>query len=235
LHAEHVHYQRLVNTRRVDGVIVCDVRVRDPRVARLSQRKASFVTFGRVLGQDDYSWVDVDGISGVRAAVEHLLALGHRRIAYLGTPRAFSFTHFRHEGYQQALFAAGITYDRRLLVEDLDVRSDLHAPMQGLMALDEPPTALIACADFLALGALRESRALGLRVPADLSLVAFDDTLITQQAEPPLTSVRQDNHAIGMRSAAALLRQLQGDGQSPTHELLQPSLIVRGSTTAPAA
>ncbi len=233
LHAEHAHYQRLVRSRRVDGVIVCDIRVRDPRISYLRQSHAPFVAFGRVLGHDDFSWVDVDGASGVRTAVEHLLALGHRRIGYLGAPRAFSFTHFRHEGYLDALFAAGIPYDDRIVVEDLDVSSDPSEATRQFMALDEPPTALIACADFLAAGALRALRGLGIRVPEDMSLIAFDDTLVTQHTEPPLTSVRQDNQMIGSRVAAMLIQQLRGDGHPPSHELVPPSLIVRESTAAP--
>ena len=232
LHAEHVHYQRLVHTRRVDGVILCDVRVRDQRITFLRQNQAPFVAFGRVLGLDDFSWVDVDGTTGVRSAVEHLLQLGHRRIGYLGTPRAFSFTHFRHEGYFEALSAAGIGNDDRLVVEDLDALSDLQAIIQHLLALPEPPTALIACADFLAAGVLRVLRNLGITVPDDLSLIAFDDTPATQYTEPPLTAIRQNNYMIGNRIASVLIQQLQQEGQPPCHELIQPSLVVRQSTAA---
>ena len=230
LHAEHEHYQRLVTSRRVDGVIVCDLRVRDPRISFLSKSDAPFVAFGRVLGQDDFSWVDVDGAFGVRTAVEHLLALGHRRIGYLGTPRAFSFTHFRHEGYSEALFVAGIGYDRHLVVEDLDVSSDLHGPIRQLLALAEPPTAFVACADFLAAGALRTIRSLKKCVPGDISLIAFDDTLITQQTEPPLTSVRQNNSEIGARVASVLIQAIEETDRPVVHELLRPTLVVRGST-----
>jgi DNA-binding LacI/PurR family transcriptional regulator len=233
LHAEHAHYQRLIRSRRVDGVIVCDIRVRDPRISYLRQSHAPFVAFGRVLGHDDFPWVDVDGASGARGAIEHLLALGHRRIGYLGAPRAYSFTHFRHEGYLDALFAAGIPYDQAIVVEDLDASSDPYAAVRDFLALENPPTALVACADFLAAGTLRALRSLGVRVPEDMSLVAFDDTLITQHTEPPLTSVRQDNQEIGSRVAAALIQRLRDDSQPPIHELITPSLIVRHSTAAP--
>jgi LacI family transcriptional regulator len=207
--------------------------VRDPRISMLSQAKARYVGLGRVLGQDDFWWVDVDGTSGVRVAVEHLLALGHRRVGFLGTPRDFSFSHFRHEGYLQALLAAEIVYDSRLVIEDLEVSSDLSAPIQELLALDQPPTALVACADFLAVGALRVARALGVNVPRNLSLIAFDDTLLTQQSDPPLTCIRQDNQLLGTRIATLLLEQLQHDTLQPSHELLQPLLVVRSSTAPP--
>ncbi|MGH2345143.1 MAG: substrate-binding domain-containing protein, partial [Chloroflexota bacterium] len=120
-----------------------------------------------------------------------------------------------------------------IVFEDLDVLSDLFEPMRQLISLREPPTALIACADFLAACALRALRGLGLMVPEDMSLVAFDDTLVTQHTEPPLTSIRQDNQMIGSRVAAVLIQQLRGDGHPPIHELVPPSFIVRQSTAAP--
>lgn len=232
LHAEHGHYQRLVRSRRVDGVIACDVRVRDPRLSFLRHSHAPFVAFGRTLGHDDFSWVDVDGAAGVREAVAHLIAFGHRRIGFLGTQRAFSFSHFRYEGYVDALLEAGIAHDERLVLQDLDTLADLHGPLTALLAQPSPPTALIACADFLAANALRALRSLGQRVPADLSLVAFDDTLVTQHAEPPISCIRQENEAIGRRAAEMLIEQLIGGDCPVRHELFTPRLVGRGSVAA---
>ncbi len=234
LHAEHAHYQRLVRTRRVDGVILCDIRVRDPRVSFLQTSNSPFVAFGRTLSDDGYSWVDVDGASGVQDAVVYLLGLGHRRIAFLGTERDFSFTHFRHEGYLAGLLHANMPYDDDLVVQDLNVGCELDEPLARLLALPSPPTALIACADFLASAALRALRRRGVRVPEQMSVVAFDDTLVTQHADPPLTCLRQDNHAIGTSVAAMLIQRLQPTGIAPLHALIRPELIVRRSTAAPA-
>ncbi|HVA88329.1 MAG TPA: LacI family DNA-binding transcriptional regulator [Chloroflexota bacterium] len=231
LSAEHAHYQRLIRTRRVDGVILCDIRVRDPRVTFLRSHAAPFVTFGRALGDNGYSWVDVDGAAGLRLAVQHLLALGHRRMAFLGTARDYSFSHFRFEGYQDSLLAAGIPYDNHLVVQDLAVGADLDAPLGRMLGLASPPTAIIACADFLAASALTTLRRLGRSVPEDLSLVAFDDTLVTQHAEPPLTTLRQDNHAIGSAVASLLIRQLRDPDRAPEHTLLQPQLVSRRSSS----
>jgi DNA-binding LacI/PurR family transcriptional regulator len=232
LHGEHAHYQRLVRSRRVDGVILCDIRVRDPRIAFLRDSPAPFVAFGRMLGDADYTWVDIDGAAGVHQAMNHLLALGHRRVAFLGTDRDFSFSHFRHEGYLSALLAAGLRYDESLVIQDLAVGSDLEEPLDRLLALPSPPTAFLTCADFLASAALRSLRRRGLLVPEDCSLVAFDDTLITQHAEPPLSCIRQDNQAAGICAAKFLIRQLQDGLAPPTQQLLQATLIVRQSTAA---
>src|SRR5581483_8291513 len=118
---------------------LCDIRVRDPRISFLRASAAPFVAFGRALGADDYSWVDVDGAAGVREAVEHLLGLGHRRIAFLGTHRDFSFSHCRYEGYLEALLAARLPHDDALVAQDLDVESDIDALVARLITLPEPP------------------------------------------------------------------------------------------------
>jgi LacI family transcriptional regulator len=234
LSAEHPHYQRLIRSRRVDGMILCDIRVRDPRVSFLQTHTPPFVTFGRTLGDDGYSWVDVDGAAGVHLAVEHLHGLGHRRILFLGTGREYSFSHFRLEGYQSGLARVGIAYDPALVAQDLGVGDDLIAPLVRVMALANPPTAVIACADFLAAGALNALRGLGLTVPADISLLAFDDTLVTQHADPPITCLRQDNHQIGVAVATLLIRRLRDPQSPPEHTLLGPELIVRQSTAPPS-
>jgi LacI family transcriptional regulator len=166
--------------------------------------------------------------------VEHLNALGHRRILFLGTGRDYSFSHFRFEGYQTGLAQVGVAYDPALVVQDLGVGDDLLAPLARVMALANPPTAVIACADFLAAGTLNTLRGLGMTVPTDLSLLAFDDTLVTQHADPPITSLRQDNHEIGVAVATLLIRRLRDPQSPPEHALLRPELIIRQSTAAPS-
>jgi LacI family transcriptional regulator/LacI family repressor for deo operon, udp, cdd, tsx, nupC, and nupG len=230
--AERAHYARMVRSGRVDGVILCDVHVRDPRISFLQEVRAHFVAFGRTLGSDEYRWIDVDGAAGVREAVDHLIGLGHRHIAFLGTPREYSFSHFRHEGYLQALLHADIPYEEQLVYEDLDAGTPAGPVLERLFALAVPPTAVIACADFIAANVMRDLRRRGLHVPGDLSVVAFDDSVITQREEPPLTSIDQDVHALGARAAALLIRELGGDHQ-PCRELVRPRLIVRGSTAVP--
>ena len=147
-------------------------------------------------GEERFSWVDVDGAAGVCDAVDYLIGLGHRRIAYLGTQRAFSFSHFRHEGYLHALLRANVPYDEDLVVQDLDATSDLEMLIDRLLCLNSPPTALIVCAELLASGVLRVLRRRELRIPRDLSVVAFDDSPITRYEDPPT-----DEHPSGCAGA----------------------------------
>lgn len=231
--AEFEQYQRLVRSKRVDGVIVADVRLDDPRIRFLLHCNAPFVAFGRTLSGDDYPWVDVDGVAGLRLAVAHLLRLGHRRIAFLGTDRAFTFSHYRLLGYRQALSDAGLPGDERLVFQDLSLHSNFDAIVHNLLAMRPAATAIVAGADFLASGVLRHLRTRGLRVPDDISLLAFDDTLVTEHADPPLSCLRQDNRAIGERVARLLCARLQDADTDANHELIRPELVLRRST-APA-
>ena len=155
----------------------------------------------------------------MREAVEYLIGLGHRRIAYLGTQRAFSFSHFRHEGYLHALLRANVPYDEDLVVQDLDATSDLETLIDRLLRLDSPPTALIVCAELLASGVLRVLRRRKLRIPDDLSVVAFDDSPITRYEDPPLTSIRQGVQALGAQrsglvNSAALAKTIHNPCRS---------------------
>lgn len=221
--------QSLARGRRVDGVLVCDVRQDDPRVAYLQKRRFPFVAFGRTLGLHDYPYIDVDGAAGVMQAVDYLIRLGHRRIGYFGVDPAFSFSHYRFAGYRHALLSAGLPYDAALVRHDLS-EGDATTALAALLALDEPPTAIFAAADFLALAALKAARVVGLCVPDDLSLAVFDDSILVQHAEPALTAISQPNRRIGEEAAALLLDRVANPSLPLVQRLIVPALVVRAST-----
>lgn len=226
--------QRLVRGRRIDGLIVCDIYQTDPRIEYLHRRRLPFVAFGRTTHEQNYPFIDVDGAAGVAQAVEHLLRLGHRRIAYMGLPTGYGFSHFRYQGYRASLARAGLRDDPALVYHDLT--EDAVAPvLERLLALPAPPTALFAAGDFLGLAALKALRATGLSVPGDLSLAVFDDSLLIQHAEPPLTAVSQPNRRVGEEAAALLLDRVANPERPLIQRLVVPSLVVRASTAPPEA
>lgn len=227
-------FQRLLRGRRVDGMVICDVRRSDPRIAQLQKHRLPFVAFGRTVGPQDYAFVDVDGGAGVGQAMEHLFRLGHRRIAYLGVDPDFGFSHYRLAGYRQALTRAGVAYDPELVAEGL-TEVTVPAAIRAMLALEDPPTAVFAAADFLALATLREAREAGLCVPLDLSLCVFDDSPLVQHAEPPLTTVSQPNQRLGEEAAALLLELVAHRGAPLMQRLVVPTLTIRGSTAPPAS
>ncbi len=170
---------------------------------------------------------------GGRAATEHLLALGHRRIgAITGVPEWLASVE-RLNGYRAALASAGVVPDSALVVESDWAVEGGEAAAGHLLDLPDPPTAVFAFNDNMAIGALRAARARGLRVPADFSVVGFDDSEQATTATPGLTTVHQPVAAMGRIAVTLLLRLLEhrrGEGLSIE---LQTRLIVRDSTAAP--
>ena len=172
--------------------------------------------------------------SGASEAVEYLLGLGHRRIAAVTGPRGWIATEERLRGYHGALAAAGVMPTPELEVEsDFSVSGGRDAVM-GLLALDEPPTAVFAFNDMLAIGAMDAARESGVRLPDDLSIVGFDDTFEASIVTPALTTVRQPLAEMGRMAVALLVRLLQQQRIEALHIELGTTLVVRDSTAPPA-
>ncbi|MER5435372.1 LacI family DNA-binding transcriptional regulator [Streptomyces sp. NPDC002588] len=171
--------------------------------------------------------------SGGLAATEHLLSLGHRRIGLIAGPSRLLCSRARHDGYRAALEAAGLAVDETLVVP-----GDFH-PESGftgcnaLLDLPEPPTALFAASDQMALGAIEALRRRGLRVPEDMSVVGFDDLPEVRWSAPPLTTVRQPLADMGKLAARTALRLARGERPDSPRVELGTELVVRSSTAAP--
>jgi LacI family transcriptional regulator len=177
--------------------------------------------------------VSAANAAGATQAMQHLLGLGHRRIAALTGPRDGKATVDRRRGYYAALAEAGIAPDRELELEG-DFRIPSGEELTGrLLDLPEPPTAIFAFNDNMAIGALQAARARGLRVPEDLSIVGFDDLEEAEIVTPPLTTVRQPLAEMGRIAVSILLRLLEGQRLEALHVELATRLVVRGSTAAP--
>ncbi len=173
--------------------------------------------------------------AGARTATEHLIGLGHRRIGWIGGPEASDAARDRLYGYQAALDAAGLTVDPAL------VRSDQFAVAPGtrhaheLLALDDPPTAIMGGDDEIAVGVLAAAHALGIRVPEQLSVTGFDDTPQAAWTTPPLTTVHQHLEEMGRMAVQTVLAMADGGRPASRHVELATSLTLRASTgPAPA-
>jgi LacI family transcriptional regulator len=176
--------------------------------------------------------VDIDSYAGARLATEHLLGLGHRRIAYLSAGVNLSCYEPRLAGYSDALKEVGIEVDVDLIKLSCFSESLSYEDTRVLLALPEPPTAIFAGNDLSARGVFEAARALGISIPHQLSLVGFDDVPMARDLSPALTTVRQPLHAIGETAATLLIEQItQPDSNRKSKlELLMPELIVREST-----
>ncbi len=174
-----------------------------------------------------------DNALGARVAAERLLALGHRRIAFLGGSEATDVTTERVGGYRAALEAAGIAVDPGLIVPSALNRGGGVEALRTVVALDRPPTAALCFSDVVAFGVLDALNEAGLGVGRDFSVVGFDDVAGARHTLPPLTTVAVYPKELGRRSAAALLRRMSGPGEPAGENILTPSLVVRG-TCGPA-
>lgn len=175
------------------------------------------------------SYVGFDNRAASARATRHLIELGHRRIGLiLGPYSKLSRTRHRLEGYCDALEEAGIAFDPQLVAERLPEPIEGREATEALMALAEPPTAIFAASDLLAVGAMRGAHGLGLTIPDDLSIVGFDDMDIAAYMTPPLTTVRVDAYRIGRLAAQILIEAKQG--AAPRQYCLDSDLVIRGTT-----
>ena len=177
-----------------------------------------------------------DNVDGAARAVRHLHSLGHRRIATITGLLDTRPGADRLRGYRQALQALGLAYrDEYVAYGDFYVESGRRA-MADLLSLDEPPTAIFAASDMMAIGAIRAAGEAGLNVPADLSVVGFDDIQLAAHINPPLTTVRQDKLGLGVAAGTALVRLIDGEPDDVTQSTVLPvELVGRGSTRPRAA
>jgi len=172
--------------------------------------------------------------SGAGQATRHLLGLGHRRIGTITGPRGWMATEERQAGHVAALASTGLLPDPQLVVEsNFDVDGGREAA-GVLLDLPEPPTAIFAFNDQLAIGAMHAALARGLRLPEDLSIVGFDDTSEAGLVTPALTTVRQPLAEMGRMAVSLLVRLLDGEPIEALHVELATQLVVRDSTSAPA-
>ncbi|MEZ9835781.1 DNA-binding transcriptional regulator CytR [Vibrio sp. 10N.261.52.C11] len=177
--------------------------------------------------------VHIDNLTSAFEAVNYLAQLGHKRIAQISGPTTATLCKFRQQGYQQALRRAGVSMNPAYsTVGDFTFEAGAQAVRQ-LLALPEQPTAIFCHNDAMAIGAIQETKKLGLRVPQDLSIVGFDDIQFAQYCDPPLTTISQPRYEIGRQAMLMMLDLLKGNDVQAGSRLLEAKLVVRGSTAPP--
>lgn len=224
-------YRKAVQSRQVDGFVLVRTLMADPRVELLSELDVPFVSFGRVAGDRDFPFVD-DADDSMAAVVEHLVGLGHRRIACLAEPQRFGKSWYRLRSLGRAMSDHGLD-----LAEELVAEADFHEDSgyrktKELLARSDRPSAIVAFNDLLAFGALTAARDLGLDVPEDVSITGFDDIPAARHAVPGLTTLRQSPSEVGALLCRQLFDVVDGTDTVESQILLRPELIPRGSTGA---
>lgn len=219
----------VLRSRRVDGIIVLTGRLSD-HALRVYAKSLPVVVTGRSLKAPGLLALNFDNFEGARLATRHLIDLGHRRIAFItGDPDHPDATE-RHRGYRAALEEAGIAYDAGLVAQGMYHEDSGLSAVETLLRSRRRFTAIFAANDQMALGAALGLHRRGLRVPADVSLIGFDDLPASRYAMPPLSTVRHPAQEIGRLAALAMLDLLRG--AKPSVQAPPPEVIARESSAA---
>lgn len=225
-------YRRVLRSGYLDGVIVASTSLSDPLIPTLLHDQVLFVSVGQHPNPQVH-YVDVDNVTGARMATEHLIRLGHRRIATLTGPLDTTHGKARLEGYRQALRAHRLTVDEKLIVEGDFSESSGLVGIQRLLSAS--PSAVFFASDTMAIGALKGLRQAGLQVPRDIALVGYDDIPLASAIEPALTTVRQPIVRLGSLAVEVLIGLLQSppSEEHGAHKIVLPAeLVVRESCGA---
>lgn len=235
--AEYVH---MLLERRVDGMIfvsseAADLAADHSHYGRLLEEGACLVFVNGAADELDVPRVGVDERAAGQMATQHLIDLGHRRIGFVAGPRRFLPTREKMAGRQLALAAAGLGDEERLVAHAPFGAAGGRRAMRELLRLgDHRPTGVICSSDLMAIGALQEARASGLRVPADLSIVGFDGIEAAEWTDPPLTTIEQPIAEIAETAVTMLATLIANRAAARPSITFRPRLRVRGSTAAPA-
>ena len=234
-HAREVSLLERLIGGTTDGAILLLPEESSAELARLQSLRFPFVVADpRAPLPDGVPCISADHSAGARAAVDHLLELGHRRIGCIAGTRGFVATEERLLGYTLALAARSINFDPELVGGTDFKTSTGYAVARDMLALPAPPTAIFACNDNLAVGAMRAAFERGLQIPRDLSVVGFDDAGLARNVFPRLTTVRQPLEELGRTAVSLLSRLIDRQRTEALRVHLATRLVVR-ETTGPAA
>lgn len=228
---QRAHLHSLI-ARRVDGVILASTFLKDPAVRWLRHQRIPYVLVNRFSEEGLDPFVGSDDVTGARLATQHLIGLGHVRIGHLAGQSTISTGVLRRRGFQTAMTEAGLSTAPELQVESGFVEEGGIRGMEKLLALREPPTAVFAVTDAVAVGAYGVVVRSGLRIPEDVAIVGYNDIPLAGRLIPGLTTVHVPIHEVGSAAARLLLEQIEGGQAKPRRVVYTPQLVVRGSTVA---
>jgi LacI family transcriptional regulator len=223
-----------MRARHVDGFVLATATLNSPILAEAAQAGLPLVLMNRTAQDYPFSSVSVDNEQGVRAAVAHLISLGHTRIGHIAGPQDISTGTARLRGYLEAMGSHGLTVNSGEIVyaTGYTVEDGLRCGRELLGATDDL-TAVVAANDMLAVGCYGALDALGLRCPDDVSVIGFNDMPFVDRLHPPLSTVRFPHYQLGTEAARLLIERIEsGEGNPVKILFLAPELITRGSTVA---
>jgi DNA-binding LacI/PurR family transcriptional regulator len=230
------HCIRRMLERKVEGVAIMTFGIEEPLLDQLAKRKVPLVFIDIGPKRPGISLLKVDYHHGIRQGVQHLAALGHRKIAFISGPATLHSAQSRRAAFTASLKECGIALDPASIVEGDHTMEGGIASMERLLAAKKRPTAVMCSNDMTAIGVLHKLYRAGLRVPDDLSVIGFDDIHITEVTIPPLTTIQMSRFELARAAVTALRAHVeQSENSPPKREYnIQTDLIVRESTGFPS-
>ena len=232
-HSDHIERElaAALGALRPDGVILTPPHSENAEILELLRtRQISVARIGSL--REGYGFaLTMDDERAARMATEHLIELGHQRIGFIAGPAAYELSSWRVSGWRAAMQAGGFDTAALLQAGDFSYESGL-ATADALLAVDAPPTAIIASNDRMALAVLEVARSRGIDVPADLSVISFDDTPITRFTHPPLTAVVQPIAEVTAQAVSLIIDE-QAQRDPPRTAVVVPATLAIRSSTAP--
>ena len=222
---------RQMRARHVDGMVLATAHLSDPLLAEAARAGLPVVLMNRMAQDHSLDSVSVDNEGGMRMAVAHLAAEGHKRIAHIAGPQEVSTGLSRYRGFMSAMEAHGLKVDPDLVItaKAFSIEEGLRCT-RAVLERRAGCTAVAAANDMLAIGCLAALEEAGLDCPADLSVVGFNDMPFIDRLRPPLTTIRFPHYQLGTEAAQLLLERIGGQGGPVKVLYLAPELVVRGST-----
>ena len=197
---------------------------------RMHERPYVFVDYRGELPSEEALIIEAKNVEGMTALVRHIVNLGHRRIGFISGQMNYASAPQRLHAYQTVLQEAGIPYDESFVLEGNWLHTSGYLLAKKLLRLPEPPTAIVACNDLMAFGAMQAAQEAGLIVGEELSITGFDDITMAAIVSPPLTTVRQPTHFMGGLAIDMLMKRINGEPVLEPHVYVDTELIIREST-----
>jgi LacI family transcriptional regulator len=232
-YAHEVNYLDIYRQKRVEGfVLLSPGSFHKHIIDSLNAEQVPFVSTAKISDEPHMTYVDVDNNYGATLVMEHLVSLGHRKIAYIGKPTLQS-SQDRLNGYRSVMQKYGFDCDDcwTMITDTSSIQTGYDSTVR-LLSGQRAPTAIFLANDVMAFGAMKAIQECGLKVPEDVSVVGFDDIPLAGYVTPPLTTVRQPSYDKGVQAASILIQCLE-TGKTPESVIMGVELVVRNSTARP--
>jgi len=225
---KELEYLEALISKQIDGIILISTGTQDS-LELLNHHKIASVLVDRELGQNTCDSVMIDNELGGQIATQYLVDLGHSRIACITGPNFLTPSAKRVHGYRKTMKNNGLPPNEAWVVPGDFRPQSGYVGMNILLSLADPPTAVFACNDLMAIGAMHAVHEQNLTIPDQVSIIGFDDIMFASYTMPPLTTVAQPSYEMGLTAAKILINHLSDPGARTRQEILEPSLVIRES------